>query len=255
MTIEPQSFIETAIFEPHRAAVQVSFKTTIKKTRIPHLAALPKPTSEPAPPKSRKDLRITFADPVVTAAFRPLTNAEEWTLYFFEKHATKCTHCHNPYKVYKANKTLCQAGYELCADVADLPFHISKDGVIFSRRPYESHEVRVEIPAGYVQVMGLFKAIQRSGLGFLKYKSDAPGGEMEFYKSEAIRKREEPWSHLRATERKTPPGNGNVHGKLRLITSGPSMGKDDKPIVAKVSRTSLDLNNQPSRRSKLIGVF
>jgi len=62
--------------------------------------------------------------------------------------------------------------------VADLLFRLRIDGEVYSRTQHELQEVRVEIPCKYVQIAQLFKAIQRSGHGFLK---QAPSYDKHYY--------------------------------------------------------------------------
>jgi len=91
---------------------------------------------------------------------RPLTNDEHWTLYYFEEHAAKCKSCHNPLKVSKAGKRLCDVGQILAIDVASLVMRCT-DGKIYSRHKDGHLVVCVEIPRDYVETMSLLKAIQR----------------------------------------------------------------------------------------------
>ena len=114
----------------------------------------------PRSPKS--DCHVGFADEVVTGYSRPLSNSEHWTLYFFEEHAGNCDQCADPLRIHKSGRQLCEKGHEHAVEVARLVyFSRSRDGV-FSRTREDEREVRVEIPAKYVQTMGLLRAIQRA---------------------------------------------------------------------------------------------
>lgn len=116
------------------------------------------PTSVPRPPTQR----VGFADEVVTGYSRPVTNDEHWTLYYFEDHAANCSQCHDPYRVHKSGNRLCDKGHELAINVARIVYYSkSRDGV-FSRNKEDQQEIRVEIPAKYVETLGLLQAIQRA---------------------------------------------------------------------------------------------
>jgi hypothetical protein len=125
-----------------------------------------------AAPSSPKPSKVCFAEGDVTGELRPLTNDEHWTLYYFENHAAKCRSCHDPLRVSRCSRRLCDNGHELAIDVIGLIFRGS-DGKIYSRQ--ESHRaIRVEIPGDYVETVSLLKAIQRAvkkGKHFVKPKS------------------------------------------------------------------------------------
>lgn len=98
-------------------------------------------------------------DPVESFS-RPVTNAESWALYYFEMHARKCAYCRDPYEVHRNHDQLCEHGHRLAQDVASYIYN--KDGKAFSRKDEETKIVQVEIPAGFIQVSGLLRAIERS---------------------------------------------------------------------------------------------
>ncbi|KAF2429341.1 hypothetical protein EJ08DRAFT_698481 [Tothia fuscella] len=109
--------------------------------------------------RSPESPKVAFAG--VTGMSRPLRNDEHWSLYYFEKHAVECRSCHDPLKVSRAGKQLCDKGHQLAIDVASLIFR-RKDGDVYSRTREEGQEVRVEIPQGYDQTLSLLRAIQRA---------------------------------------------------------------------------------------------
>jgi hypothetical protein len=109
--------------------------------------------------------RISFAPTLVTGVCRQPTNDEHWTLYYFEEHAAKCPSCYNPAAVQKSGRQLCEDGRDLACNVAALLFHLRADGHVYANE--EEHFVRVEIPAKYEHVAGLFKAVQASRSGIL----------------------------------------------------------------------------------------
>jgi hypothetical protein len=115
-----------------------------------------------------KRASVQFAETLVTGVSRPISNSEHWTLYNFERHARKCNTCLSPYCVYKENRQLCLTGHDLAIDVAILLFKLGSDGMVYYKSKSEHQEIRIEIPVDYQNVIGLLKAIKRSGNGFLK---------------------------------------------------------------------------------------
>jgi hypothetical protein len=109
--------------------------------------------------RSPKNSKVGFAG--VTGISRPLTNDEHWALYYFEAHAGSCQSCHDPLKVSRSGKKLCDDGHRLAIDVANQIFR-RNDGEVYSRTRDGEQEVRVEIPHGYTQTLSLLDAIQRS---------------------------------------------------------------------------------------------
>ena len=110
-------------------------------------------------------MRISFAHTLVTGVTRQLTNDEHWTLYYFEDHASKCPACYNPAAVHKSRRQLCDDGRELACNVAALLFRLREDGQVYAEE--DEQFVRVEMPAKYEHVAGLFKAVQASRSGIL----------------------------------------------------------------------------------------
>jgi hypothetical protein len=110
--------------------------------------------------------RISFASTPVTGVSRQPTNKEQWTLYYFEEHASKCSSCYNPQAVQKQGRALCDDGRRLATSVATLLFQLRADGHIYAK---EDHEfVRIEMPAKYEHVLGLFKAIAACNNGIMQ---------------------------------------------------------------------------------------
>ena len=105
--------------------------------------------------------RITFAQTLVTGVSRQLTNDEHWTLYYFEDHASKCPSCYNPVAVNNSGRQLCDDGRLLACSAAALFFCLGEDGHVYAEKE-QQQLVRVEMPAKYEHVAGLFKAIQAS---------------------------------------------------------------------------------------------
>ncbi|KAJ4369653.1 hypothetical protein N0V83_005415 [Neocucurbitaria cava] len=99
-------------------------------------------------------------DPVVSVS-RPLNPSESWPAYHFEMHARACAYCHNPYEVHRNHEQLCDVGHRLAQEVVRYIYNRA-DGKTYSTVEEDNKLVRVEVPAGYAEVIGLLKAIERS---------------------------------------------------------------------------------------------
>lgn len=111
--------------------------------------------STPSPPPSPKAVR--FAPSSTQIASRPLTNTEEWSLWHFEHHASKCRTCYDPWRSYKESTRLCSEGHALAQDVAINVVY--KSGDIYATKEEDRKLVRVEIKPGYWHVLGLLKSM------------------------------------------------------------------------------------------------
>lgn len=107
--------------------------------------------SSPSPPPSPKAVRFA------PSASRQLSNTEEWSLWHFEHHASKCKTCYDPLGAYRENARLCPEGHALAQDVAINVCY--KDGDIYATRKEQHKLVRVEIKPGYWHVLGLLKSM------------------------------------------------------------------------------------------------
>ncbi|KAJ5028761.1 hypothetical protein J3E72DRAFT_306039 [Bipolaris maydis] len=132
------------------------------------------PTAVHAKPAVAKKERVVgfYEDPVISFC-RPVNTSESWAAYHFEMHARKCAHCHNAYEVHRNHERLCDVGHGLAQDVARYIYH--KSGATYSTMEENNKLVRVEIPAGYVEVCSLLKAIERS----LRHRSRRPFVSMD----------------------------------------------------------------------------
>ncbi|PSN75118.1 hypothetical protein BS50DRAFT_480683 [Corynespora cassiicola Philippines] len=110
---------------------------------------------------SKKERCVGFMRDPVSAVSRPLTTDEAWALHDFEMHARKCAYCNDPYEVHRSHNRLCDMGHSYAQDVARYIYN-RPDGEAYSTVEEDYKLVRVEIPAGYEQVRGLLKAIERS---------------------------------------------------------------------------------------------
>lgn len=133
-------------------------KTTTSK--MPYLSS-PMPTviSQPSSPKMGRVAGF-HKDPVAGVS-RPVNTAESWAAYHFETHAHKCAYCHNPSEVYQNHQQLCEVGHRLAQEVASFIYN-KADGNTYSTLQEDNKPVRVEVPAGYVEVTSLLNAIERS---------------------------------------------------------------------------------------------
>lgn len=118
-----------------------------------------------------KDDRVVgFLKDPVTDVSRPV-NESEWRMaYNFEMHARKCAYCTDPYSVHRNHGQLCDQGHRLAEPVARFIAYKKSNGQIYSTAKEDDKLIRVELPAGYDQVRGLLKAIERS----LRHRSRNP---------------------------------------------------------------------------------
>jgi hypothetical protein len=104
---------------------------------------------------------VGFYEDPVEGMSRPVNTAESWAAYHFEMHARKCAYCHNPYEVHRNREQLCDVGHRLAQEVTRFIYN-KADGKTYSTVEEDHKPVRVEIPAGYIEVSSLLRAIERS---------------------------------------------------------------------------------------------
>jgi len=126
------------------------------------------------PSTAKKERVVGFYEDPVDSFSRPVNTAESWAAYHFEMHARKCAYCHNPYEVHRNHEQLCEVGHGLAQQVARYIYQKS-DGATYSTVEEDNKLVRVEIPAGYVEVCSLLKAIERS----IRHRSRKPFVSMD----------------------------------------------------------------------------
>jgi hypothetical protein len=124
-------------------------------------------------PKAKRDRSVGFYEDPVISYSRPVNTSESWAAYYFETHARKCDHCHKAYEVHRNHQRLCDEGHRLAQDVAHYIYN--KSGATYSTVEEDNKLVRVEVPAGYVEVVSLLKAIERS----LRHRSRRPFVSMD----------------------------------------------------------------------------
>ena len=123
---------------------------------------------------SKKDRNVGFMHDPVSAVSRPVNAEESWAAHYFEIHAQKCAYCRNPYEVHRNHEQLCEIGHRLAQEVAKFLYQ-RDDGKTYSTVEEDNKLVQIEVPAGYVQVRGLLKAIERS----LRHRSRTPFVSMD----------------------------------------------------------------------------
>jgi hypothetical protein len=145
---------------------------------------------------------VSFKENYVDGVSEPLQSKQHWTLYYFEEHASHCSQCQDPYKVYKSQDGLCNEGLTKAYDVADLLFQLKRDGHVYRHDKKTQQNIRIEVPKDYSNCLKLLKAIKRSGKTFLetsydriyhvkpridprKYEVREPGAPVEEHKQES----------------------------------------------------------------------
>jgi hypothetical protein len=113
-----------------------------------------------APSSPKKERVVGFLKDPIESVSRPVNTAESWAAYHYEAHARKCVFCHNAYEVHRNREQLCDVGHRCAQEVTRFIYNKS-DGNTYSTED-TSKPTRVEIPAGYVEVASLLKAIERS---------------------------------------------------------------------------------------------
>lgn len=143
-------------------------------------------SSKTTAPSSKKERVVGFLKDPVTEFSRPVNVAESWAVYYFEQHAKSCAYCHNPYEVHRKHEQLCDHGHRLAQEVAQYIYN-GANGQTYSMFEENHKLVRVELPAGFDQVRGLLRAIERS----LRHRSRTPFVSMDrtYYVSERIPRR------------------------------------------------------------------
>jgi hypothetical protein len=109
-------------------------------------------------------LKYNYIDGVT----EPLSSEQHWTLYYFEEHASRCTTCQNPHRVYKAKDSLCEEGLKKAYDVAELLLRLRNDGYVYRYDKRTHQEIRIEVPRDYANCLQLLKALKKSGYDFLR---------------------------------------------------------------------------------------
>jgi hypothetical protein len=104
---------------------------------------------------------VGFMSDPVSSLSRPASSPETWACYDFEMHARQCAYCQDPKEVHRKRRQLCEQGHRLAQEVARYVYN-GTDGETYSTTEEGNKSVRVELPAGYEQVRGLLKAIERS---------------------------------------------------------------------------------------------
>lgn len=148
-----------------------------------------------------------FLKDPVSAVSRPVNAEESWAAYDFELHASKCAFCRDPYEVHRNRDQLCEQGHRLAQEVATFLYNRA-DGETYSTVEEDHKLVRVEIPASYVQVRGLLKAIERS----LRHRSRIPFVSMDrtYYVAARVPQRSRSVKVDQAPKPKLRPRSGEI---------------------------------------------
>ena len=193
------------------------------------------------PTTAKKERVVGFhKDPVVSVS-RPVNPSESWPAYHFEMHARACAYCHKPYEVHRNHEQLCDVGHRLAQEVARYIYNRA-DGETYSTVEEDNKLVRVEIPAGYVEVSGLLKAIERS----LRHRSRKPFVSMD--RSYYVAPRTAPALPQRSRLVKV-----EQEPKIKTKVSRPRSGEIvDWPESKRQSRALAEISNTPnSKRGSL----
>ncbi|KAJ4377998.1 hypothetical protein N0V83_000828 [Neocucurbitaria cava] len=192
------------------------------------------------PTTAKKERVVGFhKDPVVSVS-RPVNPSESWPAYHFEMHARACAYCHNPYEVHRNHEQLCDVGHRLAQEVARYIYNRA-DGETYSTVEEDNKLVRVEIPAGYVEVSGLLRAIERS----LRHRSRKPFVSMD--RSYYVAPRTSP-----ALPQRTRSVKVEQEPKKTKVTRPRSGEIVDWPASKKPTRALAEISNTPnSKRGSL----
>jgi len=200
------------------------------------------PTVIHSKPSSAKKERVVFPTDPVMSVSRPVNTSESWPAYHFEMHARKCAYCHNPYEVHRNHEQLCDVGHRLAQEVARFIYNKS-DGKTYSAVEEDNKLVRVEIPAGYVEVAGLLKAVERS----LRHRSRKPFVSMDRNYYVAPRTAPALPQRTRSVKVEQEPKT-----KTKTKTSRPRSGEIVDWPESKPTRVLAEINNTPnSKRGSL----
>ncbi|KAF1850197.1 uncharacterized protein K460DRAFT_372522 [Cucurbitaria berberidis CBS 394.84] len=192
------------------------------------------------PSTSKKERMVGFHKDPVASVSRPVNTSESWPAYHFEMHARKCAYCHNPYEVHRNHEQLCDIGHRLAQEVTRFIYNKS-DGETYSTVEEDNKPVRVEIPAGYVEVNGLLKAIERS----LRHRSRQPFVSMD--RSYYVAPRKSPSLPQRSHSVKV-----EQEPKARTKVSRPRSGEIVDWPETKPKRVLAEISNTPnSKRGSL----
>lgn len=193
------------------------------------------------PSKAKRDRSVGFYEDPVESFSRPVNTAESWAAYYFETHARKCDYCHKPYEVHRNHEQLCDVGHRLAQDVARYIYNKS-DGATYSTVEEDNKLVRVEIPAGYVEVSSLLKAIERS----LRHRSRKPFVSMD--RSYYVAPRTAPSSPQRS--RSVKPAKVEQEPKRTKSSRPRSSEVVDWPqhTTSKPKRPLAEISNTPSSK-------
>lgn len=133
------------------------YQTVVVKPEWSESKSYTAPDAAPSPRRTPKAVHFDD-DTVVKADARDATLAEKWSLYNFERHATRCPECYNPLHVYQREENLCPTGHAMAQDV---DMHVFRqDGYVYSTTKDNHKLVPIKFPNGYVQTAQLLRALE-----------------------------------------------------------------------------------------------
>lgn len=194
---------------------------------------MPTVISQPSSPK--KERVVGFHTDPVDGFSRPVNTEESWAAYHFEMHARKCAYCHKPYEVHRNHEQLCDVGHRLAQEVARYIYNKS-DGNTYSTLEENNKLVRVEIPAGYVEVSSLLKAIERS----LRHRSRRSFVSMDRSYYVAPRTSTSPMQRSRSVKLEHEPRTKTKTSRPRSgeIVDWPESEPKQKRILSEINNTA-----------------
>ncbi|KAL3411938.1 hypothetical protein V8F44DRAFT_649592 [Aspergillus fumigatus] len=116
---------------------------------------------------------INSAEPVAPVLrVRELEDDEEYVMTAFERHASHCSQCADPFRVHQEGRSLCDRGHQYALDVAEYLY--SENGKAKSVIDRElSQPTLVKIPRDCVAVRGLLLAIE-DGMRLQRKEQEKP---------------------------------------------------------------------------------
>ncbi|KAJ4299285.1 hypothetical protein N0V90_004529 [Kalmusia sp. IMI 367209] len=194
---------------------------------------MPSVVSSKSSSGSRAERNVGFMRDPVSAVSRPVNTEESWAAHHFETHAQKCAYCRDPYEVYRHHEQLCEIGHRLAQEVASFLYQRG-DGKTYSTVEEDNKLVQIEVPAGYVQVRGLLRAIERS----LRHRSRVPFVSMDrtFYVAPRMPVRSRSVKLEQAPKVKARPRSGEIV---------------DWPSQPKAQKVTVEVDNATSKRGSL----
>jgi len=206
---------------------------------MPSITFRATPTAVSKSSSYKKERIVGFNKDPVSDISRPVNVDESWAVHHFETHAHKCVYCNDPYEVHRSHGQLCEVGHRLAQEVAQFLYQHT-DGKTYSTEGDNNKPVQVEIPAGYVQVRSLLRAMERS----LRYRSRTPFVSMDrtYYVAARLPTRSRSVKLEQEHKPKARPRSGE-------IVDWPASTSTPKPKPQ--AKVTVEVNNSASKRGSL----